>query len=60
MSLTDEQIAKMFNKNVDTKTILVSKNELQNVIDTNIKDGWKLIRTTEINDRVKVTFQREK
>lgn len=60
MSLTDEQIAKMFNKNVDTKTILVSKNELQNVIDTNIKDGWKLIRTTEINDRIKVTFQREK
>lgn len=60
MSLTDEQIAKMFNRNIDTKTILVDKENLQSKIDEYISLGWKHVRTTEVNNKYKVTFQKEK
>ena len=56
MKLTDEQIASIMTKESKSKTLLVDNNDLDNTIDIYKKDGWKLIKQTEVNGRTKLTF----
>jgi len=58
MKLTDEQIASIMVKEGKTKTILVDKKEEAHVIETHLKEGWKLLRKSELNDRTKLTFEK--
>ena len=56
MKLTDEQIAAIMVKDGKSKTILVEKNEVEKIVDDYQKDGWKLVKKSEINGRTKLTF----
>ena len=56
MKLTEEQIAKIMVKEGKTKTILVDDETVTNVIKDHVKDGWKLLKKSEINGRTKLTF----
>lgn len=58
MKLTDEQIKSIMEKNVITKTLMVDSNLLDKTISDYEKDGWKLINKTELNNRYKITFQK--
>lgn len=58
MKLSDEQINAIMNKQGCSKTILVENNEIQSVISKHQKDGWKLIKKSEINGRTKLTFKK--
>lgn len=57
MSLTDEQIAKMMTKEIKSKTILVSFEDLEKVKEEHIKDGWELVNVVPLNNRFKITFK---
>lgn len=41
-----------------SKTILVDDNEVTRVIEDHEKDGWKLLKKSEINGRAKLTFEK--
>jgi hypothetical protein len=56
MKLTDEQIASIMTKESKSKTLLVDKKDKEITIDVYKKDGWKLIKETEVNGRTKLTF----
>lgn len=58
MKLTDEQIKSIMVKEGKTKTILVDGNEVTRVIEDHEKDGWKLLKKSEINGRAKLTFEK--
>jgi len=58
MKLTDEQIAKIMVKDGKSKSILVDNNEVTKVIEDHEKDGWKLLKKSEINGRTKLTFEK--
>lgn len=58
MKLTDEQIKSIMVKEGKTKTILVENKEADNVIDDHKKEGWKLLKKSEINGRTKLTFEK--
>ena len=58
MKLTDEQIKSIMVKDGKSKTILVDNNEAKKVIDEYQKDGWKLLKKSEINGRTKLTFEK--
>ena len=58
MKLTDEQIKSIMVKNGKSKTILVDQNEVEKVIEQHQKDGWKLLKKSEINGRTKLTFEK--
>ncbi len=60
MKLTDEQIKSILVKDIKSKTILVSKSDLERVIKEHTDDGWTLVRSTELNERIKVTFEKVK
>ena len=45
-------------KNGKSKTILVDQNEVEKVIEQHQKDGWKLLKKSEINGRTKLTFEK--
>ena len=60
MKLTDEQIKAILVKDIKSKTILVSKSDLERVIKEHTDDGWTLVRSTELNERIKVTFEKVK
>ena len=60
MKLTDEQIRNILVKDIKSKTILVSKSDLEQVIKEHTDDGWTLVRSTELNGKVKVTFEKVK
>ena len=58
MKLTDEQIKSIMVKDGKSKTILVNQNEVDKVIKDHEKDGWKLLKKSEINGRTKLTFEK--
>ena len=58
MKLTDEQIAKIMVKEGKTKTILVDDKTVTKVIEDHEKDGWKLLKKSQINGRTKLTFKK--
>ena len=58
MKLTDEQIKSIMVKDGKSKTVLVDQNEATKVIEDHQKDGWKLLKKTEINGRTKLTFEK--
>lgn len=58
MKLTDEQIKSIMVKDGKSKTILVDNNEVKKVIEEHQKDGWKLLKKSEINGRTKLTFEK--
>lgn len=60
MKLTDEQIRNILVKDIKSKTILVFKSDLERVIKEHTDDGWTLVRSTELNEKVKVTFEKVK
>ena len=58
MKLTDEQIALILNKEGKSKTLLVDEKDAGKTIEIHEKDGWKLVKKSELNDRVKLTFEK--
>jgi hypothetical protein len=58
MKLTDEQIASILNKEGKSKTILADEKDAGKTIEIHEKDGWKLIKKSEINGRIKLTFEK--
>ena len=58
MKLTDEQIASILNKEGKSKTLLVDQKDAGKTIEIHEKGGWKLIKKTEINGRIKLTFEK--
>ena len=56
MKLTDEQIRSIMVKEGKSKSILVDSNVSEQVVVEHEKDGWKLIKKSEINGRTKLTF----
>ena len=58
MKLTDEQIKSIMVKDGKSKTVLVDNNEVKKVIEEHQKDGWKLLKKSEINGRTKLTFEK--
>ena len=58
MKLTDEQIASILNKEGKSKTLLVDEKDEGKTIEIHEKDGWKLIKKSEVNGRIKLTFEK--
>lgn len=58
MKLSDEQIQSIMTKQGCSKTILVENKEVSSTISEHKKDGWKLIKQSEINGRTKLTFEK--
>lgn len=58
MGLSDEQIAAIMVKEGKTKTILVDKKGEKRVIENHLKEGWKLLKKSELNGRTKLTFEK--
>lgn len=58
MKLIDEQIASILNREGKSKTILVDEKDAGKTIENHENDGWKLIKKSEINGRVKLTFEK--
>ena len=58
MKLTDEQIAKIMTRESKSKTILVDDKNTEKTIKIHQKEGWKLIKKSEMNGRTKLTFEK--
>ena len=58
MKLTDEQIRSIMVKDGKSKTILVDLKEASKVIEDHQKEGWKLLKKSELNGRTKLTFEK--
>ena len=58
MKLTDEQIAKIMTRESKSKTILVDEKNTEKTIKIHQKEGWKLIKKSEMNGRTKLTFEK--
>ena len=58
MKLSDEQIRSIMVKEGKSKTILVDQNKVEIVIEQHQKEGWKLLKKSEINGRTKLTFEK--
>ena len=58
MKLTDEQIAKIMTSESKSKTILVDEKDAEKTIEIHLKDGWKLLKKSEVNGRTKLTFEK--
>ena len=58
MKLTDEQIRSIMVKDGKSKTILVDPKETSKVIEDHQKEGWKLLKKSELNGRTKLTFEK--
>ena len=58
MKLTDEQIASILIKEGKSKTILVDEKDAGKTIEIHEKEGWKLVKKSQLNDRVKLTFEK--
>ena len=58
MKLTDEQIRSIMIKEGKSKTLLVDLDEAEKVMESHEKEGWKLIKKSEVNGRVKLTFEK--
>lgn len=60
MKLTDDQIKNIMQKDISCKTVLVSQEDVNEVIEKHILVGWQLVKKTKINDKYKVTFKKIK
>ena len=58
MKLTDEQIASLLVKEGKSKTILIDEKDAEKTIENHQKEGWKLVKKSEINGRAKLTFEK--
>lgn len=58
MKLSDDQIRSIMTKQGYSKTILAENNKVKTVISEHEKDGWKLIKKSEVNGRTKLTFEK--
>ena len=58
MKLTDEQIRSIMVKDGKSKTILADSKEAPKVIEDHQKEGWKLLKKSELNGRTKLTFEK--
>lgn len=58
MKLTDEQIAKIMTKESKSKTVLVDAKNAGKTIEFHKNDGWKLLKETKVDDKVKLTFEK--
>ena len=58
MVLSDEQIAAIMVKEGKSKTILVDNEQVKKVIEEHQKEGWKLVKQSELNGRTKLTFEK--
>ena len=58
MKLTDEQIRSIMVKDGKSKTILVDNVDTEKIIKDHEKDGWKLLKKSELNGRTKLTFEK--
>jgi len=58
MKLTDEQIKSIMVKDGKSKTILVDNKDINKVVEDHQKEGWKLLKKSEINGRTKLTFEK--
>ena len=58
MKLTDEQIKSIMTKEGKSKTILVDNEEVERTIENHRKEGWKLVKQSELNGRTKLTFEK--
>ena len=58
MKLTNEQIASIMNKEGKSKTILVDEKSIGKTIEIHEKEGWKLVKKSELNGRIKLTFEK--
>lgn len=56
MKLSDEQIRSIMVKESKSKTVLVEPKNIGKTVDLYEKDGWKLVKQSEINGRTKLTF----
>lgn len=56
MKLTDEQIRSIMTKESKSKTLLVDSKSSRKTVEIYEKDGWKLIKKSEINGKTKLTF----
>ena len=56
MKLTDDQIRSIMTKESRSKTLLVDGKDIGKTIEIYKKDGWKLVKQTELNGRTKLTF----
>ena len=58
MKLTDDQIRSIMVKEGSSKSLLVESNKASEIIKSHEKEGWKLIKKSEINGRTKLTFEK--
>ena len=58
MVLSDEQIAAIMVKEGKSKTILVDNGQITIVIEEHQREGWKLVKQSELNGRTKLTFEK--
>ena len=56
MKLTDDQIRSIMTKESKSKTLLVEQENVGKTIEFYEKEGWKLVKQTELNGRTKLTF----
>ena len=56
MILTDDQIRSIMTKESKSKTLLVEQENVGKTIEFYEKEGWKLVKQTELNGRTKLTF----
>lgn len=56
MQNIEEKISRLMQKESKAKTILIEKENLDKVIEEQAKEGFKLIKKSEINGKIKVTF----
>jgi len=56
MKLTDEQIRSIMTKESKSKTLLIDSKNTGKTIEFYEKDGWKLVKQSEVNGRTKLTF----
>ena len=58
MKLSDDQIRSIMVKEGKSKTILVDVKDRDKTLKDHEKDGWKLVKESELNGRVKLTFEK--
>ena len=56
MKLSDDQIRSIMTKESKSKTVLVDSKNTGKTIEFYQKDGWKLVKQSEVNGRTKLTF----
>lgn len=56
MKLTNDQIRSIMTKESKSKTLLIDSKNIGKTMEFYEKDGWKLVKQSEVNGRTKLTF----